>query len=321
MEWTSAGRTSAGRISAGRISARANLSRANLSGADLGGANLSRADLSWTDLSEADLGGARLTRAQLRGAGLIHANLRGTDLRRAELSEADLSGADLSWAKLSGTEMRMADLSDTDLTEVSGLMVDSCRIVHARFSPNAKDPWSILRRTYTGTNLILNLLLILLFFAPLVIKGAGSVALGDAERRAVDALNRLDRFRLGVDVAKPDRGIISTARAVELRVAGRSQPMWRLLIGAGGPYGMIMPVLTVLLIAYQIAHYLMTRHISLMRDTEERSGISPPLEGVITYPRLYRVHQVLTVIFWTGAAAFALRAIEFLFLTKVPVPV
>lgn len=57
-----------------------------------------------------------------------------------------------------------------------------------------------------------------------------------------------------------------------------------------------------------------------MRDAEERSGISPPRDGIFAYPRLYRVHQVLSVIFLIGTAAFALRAVEFLFLTEVILP-
>jgi uncharacterized protein YjbI with pentapeptide repeats len=300
---------------------RADLSQADLSQADLGTANLGRADLSGANLSEADLGSARLSRARLFGAGLMHANLRCADLRGADFSGTDLTGADLSWAMLGGTEMRMVNLSNTDLTEVTGLMLDSCRIVHARFSPNAKDPWSILRRTYTGFNLILNLLCMLLFFAPLVMKSAGAGALGTVERRAVDVLNRLDRLQASAACAKPDQRLINTAQDLALRVPRRSEPMWQVLIGVGGPYGVIMPLLTVILIAYQIARYLMTRQVSLMRDAEERSGISPSLEGTLTYARLYRAHRVLTVVFWTGMAGFALRAIEFLFLTNVAFPV
>jgi hypothetical protein len=60
-------------------------------------------------------------------------------------------------------------------------------------------------------------------------------------------------------------------------------------------------------VAYQVARDLLTRQISLMRDAEERSGISPPKDDWFAYPQLsaalYRVHLVLSVIVWIATAA------------------
>jgi Pentapeptide repeats (8 copies) len=290
----------------------ADLSKANLTRAKLGGATLQRANLVGAELSNADLGGADLSWAKLNEAYLEEANLNGANLIGANLTGAKLTGADLSGAHLSGT-----NLTDADLTDVKGLVLDNSRIVHARFSPRAKDEWSVLRRTYTGPNLVLNLLFLMLFFAPLVVKGAGLSALGNAQQRVIETANRIEGYQLRIACDEPNGAISGTVRGGEVRVPCRSEPMWRLLLGFGGPYGIFMPVLTGILIGYQILRYLLTRQISLVRDAEERSGISPPRTGVFAYPRLYRIHQLLRVIFLIAAATFVLRAIEFLFLSDV----
>jgi uncharacterized protein YjbI with pentapeptide repeats len=314
---------------------RADLTQSNLVTADLTGTHLEHADLTEADLHAARLPGAYLCGAKLVRATLVDANLHRADLlsarleganlvtanlTNARLHGANLTGANLLKARLQEAGLANADLTDANLVDVKGLQLDNCRIVHARFSPRASDRWSVLRRTYTGPNLILNLIFVLLFFAPLVVKAAGFAALGEAQQRVVETFNRLGTDHLRVACKEADGAILGRVQNYEVSVPCRSEPMWRLLLGYGGPYGTIMPILTGILIAYQIARYLLTRQVSLMRDAEERSGISPPEDGVLAYPVLYRIHQLLRVIFWIGAATFALRMVEFLFLTDVLLP-
>ena len=334
------------------------LLEASLSGADLSGADLSRADLSGADLSEADLSGVDLSRANLSGADLSRANLSGADLSRANLSGADLSraylsGADLSWAYLYGADLSRADLSgaslsganlseadlpgailyradlsDADLTDVDGLEVDSSRVVHARFSPNSSDKWSILRRTYTGPNLVLNLVLLLLFFAPLIIEGASLSAVGGAEQHVIDAVNHFDDHHFRTDCKGPDGAITGTVKYLDMpalvkdreviwkeknvRIPCRTQPVWKMLLGYGGSHENVMPYLTVALIAYQIVRYIMTMRISAMREAEERSGISPPRSGFLSYRRLFLVHRLMLILVGLSALAFTYRIGEIL---------
>jgi hypothetical protein len=300
----------------------ADLAGMHLLGADLRHAILIQADLRGSNLgvamlNEAILLGAKLNKSVLSQANLSRAIMNEADLGGAELLETNLSGAQLNAANLSGAGLGRADLTDTDLTDVRGLEVDSCRIVHTRFSPNANDKWSKLRRTYTGPKLVLNLLLMMLFFTPLIIKGASLTALGDAQHRVIEAINRVDNYRLKVQCTQPDGAIIGVVREREIRVPCRIQSVWKLLMGFGGPYGSFMPYLTAILIAYQFLRYWMTMQISAMREAEERSGISPPRDGLLSYRRLFWVHRLLDVIRLATLAALGLRAYEFLFANEV----
>ena len=148
----------------------ADLTEAKLMFADLSEADLSRAELIFADLSEAKLMLAHLREADLRGA-----DLRGAHLSFADLREADLAGADLSRAKLNDTEFR-----DADLRFVGDgkwwyslfpfyrwpFVLDGTHIRGARFSPRVADPWSVLRRNYTGAMLAFHLLFLLAFILP-----------------------------------------------------------------------------------------------------------------------------------------------------------
>jgi uncharacterized protein YjbI with pentapeptide repeats len=338
---------------------RADLSGANLSGADLSAADLTEAKLDWTEFREADLGAAILTgvalsHADLRGVNLRKTNLRGAvlygsnlimadlryaDLRQANLDKVNLGGAGLGWARLNRAKLREAnliraslhgadlsrarlenaDLTDADLTDVSGLEVDSCRVVRTRFSPNARDKWSILRRTYTGPRLVLNLLFLMLFFAPLIIKGAGLSVLGDAEQRFIEAVNHIDNYQLKVQCSQPEGAITGVVKGAEVRIPCRTRPVWKMLLGFGGPYENVMPYLTGVLIGYQLMRYWMTMRISAMREAEERSGISPPRHGLFSYRCLVWVHRLLNIVFIATLAIFGVRAYEFLTNTIISV--
>jgi hypothetical protein len=96
----------------------------------------------------------------------IQPDLTEADLTEADLTGANLSGADLSGADLSGATLVNTNLSEAKLHEVSGMILDSTFIRNARFSPRATDPWSILRRSYTGPKLFFHILLFVAFVVP-----------------------------------------------------------------------------------------------------------------------------------------------------------
>jgi uncharacterized protein YjbI with pentapeptide repeats len=328
----------------------ARLNMARLRGAHLDRADLSSAALAGADLTSADLGGANAIKANLRGTNLAGTNLRGALLNGADLSFANLSKADLSRAVFRGAnltdanlegalltgadldraQLKRANLTTSDLTDVQNLALDDNRVTHTRFSPKAKDEWSILRRTYTGPRLILNLLFVFLFFIPLIVKGATLWGFNEIQRPIIEANETLggeEQISIRITCDAPSNGAItisfparevrtgentSLLPAFERRVACRSMPMWMLLLGAGGPYGALMPILTAILVLYQVARFLMTNQISLMRDAEERSGVCPSRDGWFAYPNLHRIHFALNILWVIAGIAFALRAAQFL---------
>ena len=301
--------------------------RPNLSEACFNEANVAR-----TDLSKAHLGGAAFQKANIARANLSGADLRGAQLNEARLNNVDLTGANLSHADFTDASVRWADMSNCELFDTPSLEVDSTRIVHARFSPRAMDKWSVLRRTYTGPKLAINLLFVALFFIPLIVKGAALWGLSILQEPATNVSSGdqpSTQSSISIEVVcstSGDGAVKVTLHPQEIRVGEvratsplrewsikcQSMPAWQMLLGFGGPYGHFMPTLTVLLVLYQIARFLMTNQISLMRDAEERSGVSPAKVGWLAYTNLYLVHRILSVVFWIAVAAFALRAIEFL---------
>ena len=95
-----------------------------------------------------------------------------------------------------------------------------------------------------------------------------------------------------------------------------------------------MAIFTVILIIYQTRRWFYTKQIALMRDAEERSGVSPPLitkvwwskkwpfrNKILGYGSEYCCHRWFLHPFKIFALIFlAMRAVEFLFLTQVPLP-
>src|SRR4051794_31491817 len=93
-----------------------------------------------------DLEGAHLGGAYLQAADLTGAHLRGAHLRGAHLEGADLRTANTT-SYLNGTLPSFG----------RPFVLDDTRIQNTRFSAWSQDPWSILRRTYTGPKLVFTL--------------------------------------------------------------------------------------------------------------------------------------------------------------------
>lgn len=232
---------------------RANLSGANLEGAILRGANLFRANLSGAILNDVQLQDAFLARVNLTaahmrradlsheklclgeaefadtdmtGATLINRDFHGSNLQGAifensiiagcDFEQADAEGANFAGAKLQECNFRGTNLAGADLRGTKNLRLDSTYIRGARFAIRANDPWSVLRRNYTGTMLMFHLLLVAFFFIPYAIKATGLVALKHAQdvigrpsdNSIVDSRNQsLPVFEILADVTQKLRQI------------------------------------------------------------------------------------------------------------------
>ena len=284
--------------------------------------------------SEADLSDADLSGASLQFSNLCRANFEGAVADEADFSDADLSGANLARARLrsanfSNTKLSNSRLERADLLDVRSFEVDESYVRDANLGPAASDKWSILRRTYTGPKMMVNLALVALFFAPLIAQASVLGAISDAQAAALQAL-ATDPISVTCDQA--DGGAISaTVNGSKISLPCRTTSVFSILSGLESETYPLMPVLTFILITYQLLRYRMTVLVSEMRDAEERSGISPPLKAngrfldlveaptldlwwswLTSYPQLYRAHLILRGLELVAIAAFIIRFVELL---------
>ena len=185
---------------------KTNLSNAECCKAIFTGANLAGANLFGANLTDATFQGADLT-----GASLQSANCTRTDFAGANLTNANLSGANLSNAFLTGTDLTRANLGDFPLSwwrwwNIS-FVLDRCLLNGTRLPRRAADPWTKLRRTYSGPSLIF----LVLFTAVALISPLSSIVLWSsvswAEHRTLDyaagvlasSIELVQRMQLGED--------------------------------------------------------------------------------------------------------------------------
>ena len=348
----------------------ANLWRAHLEKANLAGAHLENADLSGAHLENANLWNAHLERAVLRGAHLENANLRDAHLENADLSgahlenaslrDAHLENADLKLAHLENADLEGADLSSARLERVNlsraelrglkGLVLDDCFIRDTRFSPRAPDPWSVLRRQYTGLNFVLMALLVAAFFLPYVATAFGFVGVQKAQpliasvqEQGVRQLRSLSgRIRAQAEQLNPATDACCPLPAIE-SVRGRllstaatlddsanqigsigkclapnclpPMPVWQALLGAHrGPMAV---GLSILLLIYNVLRGFLTYRVVRLREVEERSGYSPALKD---YRQLHRLHYVVFALMFLAISAALHQAWDVLVETTVVLP-
>ncbi len=293
----------------------ANLRGSRLNGAFLGEANLSAANLS----------GASLVRTTLRKASMIKTNLAGADLSYADLRNANLRGANLKNAKLrnadlTGADLRSADLDHADLFGVKGLRLDENPVFRTQFTnrsglvwgvmakafviiqwvlirlkiwheherenlPHWKDdPWTQLRIAYTGPRFILVFLLVLIFFVPRLLEVSLLAWLGQTQANIVDWAH-LDPNML----------------------KARMRPTWEVLLALNKNWA--SSALVVVLIVYNVLRGMLTLLVTRLRDTEERSWVSP---GRVEYMPLFVVHRILRVLSWVAILSASWALLEWL---------
>ncbi len=228
----------------------------DLSGADLSGTKLMGS--SWTTCQ---FGLANLKDAQLQGAtfgsgcNFEGATLNGCAVYRASFSASNFHnakavGANFDYVDFGNSPLTNMDLTRASLDNASNYLLDRAVVRDTRFSAHATDPWSQLRRTYTGPRFVLNLSLLITFVLSLVAKAFAYqiLVLIEAAPGLADGIEAYCR--------------IHTCEYVRIG---------DVLLGFhdGAEFFVISSLV------YNLLRFVLTFGVSALREQEERSGRSP----------------------------------------------
>ncbi len=285
------------------------LEGAHLERAHLEGAHLERAHLEGAHLVGAHLEGAHLYDAHLAGVNLINAHLVGADLWGAHLEGALLVGAHLEGAHLTRANLEGADLFDANLegTDLSGTMnieFDNNRINGTRFTAHPDkygtssikqlllsrsglqlspydDKWSLLRRNYTGSKMVLIWLALIAFVVPRIITGLWLYILSSGNHivQGVTAMEIDPHVRADFSLAWSQW----VAQHQQTRVIFVFLGLTEITVTS-----VLWAALTLSLMVYTAIRFWLTLQVSPLRDAETRSNRTPAKNN---YDGLYRWHQ------------------------------
>jgi len=295
--------------------------------ASLKHANLRMAKLSESKLEQADFTDAQLSQAVMKGVDATSATFD-----RATLEMTSLESANLSWAKLRGARLVNACLQDADLLATdfegadlqgtTGARFDASLTRGAKLSPRPDDPWSELKRWYTGTMFPFHLLLLVAFLVPYVARTAMWVAVTKIQEGVVEALERVEAGAKRIEPVDQGQVLEALKRARLTPCLAndcRQWQVWQVLLGLdrSGWRPRILSFLAAVLILYNICRAVLTWQVGLLRDIEQHSGYSPAWSQ---YKWAVTVHRGMKVVFWVAVFSFAAHAVEWLFLSRVWLP-
>lgn len=311
---------------AGATLAQANLRNADLERADLTAAELPAAHLDGAILYRAELKNALLDSATLVGSNLSHANSERADFERADLRRADfrnsrLVGANLKLANLRGAGFEGADLSLAvvqdakldfarfDKKAAKTLRFDGNSIRGVQLPPNSGDPWSVLRRAYSGPRFALHLLTIILFGLPYA--SHALLWLSVNRMQQVVASVSTDLQEAGKRLTEKGQPEVAQALGKRLLAVSISPclehncsrwKLWQLLVGFHR--GTWITLLAILLIVYNGLRFVLTMRVGAARDEEERSKHAPRWDE---YRKLRWLHWGVQTLAWTAWLSLVVR--------------
>lgn len=297
----------------------------------------------------------RLGRASLFSANLKHAGLGFANLDKADLSTAQLVHADLKRACLKHTKLYMAKLDLAVVRHATGILFDDNPDQRIDIEGKALDPWSVLRRTYTGPMFFVHLLLLVAFLLPYAAKALTLTTTA----RGYDAL----RASLEVDGDESPAAEFVRALVDRFDAAHTETPALWVLLGGTHDWWPLMVGTALCIIAYNALRGYLTVTIGVLRDQADRVQRTPTLveyyglchplakedAGVRRIPAVWwrlfkawlyvkdrwkymgrlnplpiigpwRLHQLARVLFWISIASVALHVGSWLWTTTVPVP-
>src|SRR5204862_7829478 len=109
--------------------------------------------------------------------------------RVSSLEKAAFTRCSFLDAELRGASVSATHFVDCDLRRVSGLKADNTVMRGTVLSPGAPDVWSVLRRRYTGANMVFNLVALVIFFTPFIFEAIYWSGVNRLQRDALRALS------------------------------------------------------------------------------------------------------------------------------------
>ena len=272
---------------------------ANLSSTNLNGALLSDTTLKHTSFFDAELKGADLAGADLTGADLTHATLSDANISQSYLTDtrlykAELNNEDLSYSYLRGAKLYGANLEGANLYEAEEYVLSRNYVRGTRLNTPSKDPWSILKKKYTGSTMIWTILALLAAFTPYLAKALYWTAFN---RYQISSGNTLDCYS-------------SDCFSVLELILGLDRELHYLIV-------------PLTLILYNLLRGLVTLMVAKMKDEEDISSYTPTWiyidekksdyteeHSVLWrgYRQIYSLHKVIYLLGVTATIAFIYNA-------------
>jgi len=285
-----------------------------------------RATLNDLDFSDVKLSDCSFASANLNGCRFDNAGLTGSpqiaspvpanpDDRPIGMSMAQCLLRTCSFldARFERCSLARAVFIDCDLRRAGGMALDDTVLRSTLQSPDAMDDWTVLHRSYTGTNMVFNLIAMLIFFAPWIAQGLYWSALNQAQLGLVEVAGRVEselarqpeQARNLAVLAAAVRSVDPAFRACLVPTASATRPqhaacrpVWQVLLGAHE--GAWAVGLSALLLAYNAARLFLTWRVALLREDERRSWQSP---ARASYHWLMGLHRLVL-----GLMVFAILA-------------
>ncbi len=309
---------------------RTSLSHAHFAKSMLVGSRLNWAFLVATHFEGADLSGAYLNHAYLFNAHLDHANLKHAHFDRANLEGASLVGANLNRAQIAKVgNLERAVLDSANLRVFDYVPFDSNQIHRAYIPGDARDPWSILRRNYTGPWFFVHLILLIAFFTPYAAKAVYLSTVADVH----EALeNQAEVWSQDIEEYKWIHTRYEDYRQ-RFEATHQKTPAAWVLIGITSSWWSFLMAMVIM--AYNAVRAYLTLVVSSLRDQEERSQVTPsrgdymgkrrlPFVGRFKWfeefrpmPSLHVLHRFAEVVVWIAVGFTLWNTLYWVFTKEV----
>ncbi|OAB58723.1 hypothetical protein AY599_06255 [Leptolyngbya valderiana BDU 20041] len=333
----------------------AHLGHAHLTGTLLACSQMEHSYLSRADATHANFRGAVLASARIASAKMQHADLTSATLNNADLRGTDFSHAKLSAVSLAGSSIYAANFDNANLRWSRAMLFDDNAVQRLDIEGNAPDPWSTLRRTYTGPMFFVHLLLLVAFLLPY----AAKVLTLTTTARGYEALRQSLEAGEGV----PPGADVVRAWLVHFDASHTDTHAWWVLLGGTHAWWWALVPTALAILCYNVLRGHLTLTIGVLRDQADRVERTPTLveyygachplagkdAGVRRIPAVWwrgfkewrrgehrwnnkgrlnplpiigpwRLHQLARVLFWISIASVILHVGSWLLTTTVPVP-
>lgn len=277
-------------------------------------------------MSKANFSNSTFTRCSFSTSDMCSCDFSDTQFINSTLEDCIAIGSIFVNSKNRNLVIQGGSLDKADMDGASGLILDDVSVRDVNFPIRSNDPWSVLRRKYTGAAMTFHLLAVVVFFGSLAAKVMMWQIVNRTQSMWAEALTKTTERCFHLADEQPL--LMGWCEHLSIQLEGldpsssqrfEQWATWQVLLALDK--GWVWFVFAVAILIYNTARMYLTQKVSLLREEEERTHRIPrrAVYGHLSFLHLYVVRVLFAIAILSFLVNLAFMLLTPVFLPKLPI--
>lgn len=238
--------------------------------------------LPYSEINDAVLEELKLTEGFFYRSTFRKCTIENTDILKSNLTECSFIDTNINHVNFESSNLAGTKFINTIIKNSTNIAFDGSLLERCRIHKSTKEKWTQLKNNYTGSNFIFNMIFLLAFILPMLIK----VVFWSNYQKILELTEQSEYLNF------------------------KEYYMWEIVLGKSSGNTLLL-MTTISLLLYNLLRAFLTYKVGIASTEEQINGFTPEYHE---YAWLYPLHIITKLLFYFSLIIFTFNLYHYIFL-------